>query len=95
MDAEEDPGAELPRDEGAEYVGDEDPCGDDDDPGGGEGAPDPRGADLAHVDGVHGTLYPHAQPAQHPARVQHRGVLGDGQHTPASDAGHYGHQHSA
>ena len=95
MDTEEDPGAELPRDEGAEDVGGEYPGGDDNDPGGGERPPDPRGADLAHIDRVHSALYPHAQPAQHPARVQHRGILSYGQHTPASDAGHYGEQHSA
>ena len=95
MDAKEDPGAEFPGNEGAEDVGDEDPGGDDDDPGGGERPPGARGADLAHVHRVHRALYPHAQPAQHPARVQHRGVLGDGQHTPAGDARHHRQQHGA
>ena len=95
VDPEEDPGAEFPGDEGAEDVGEEHTGRDDDDAAGRQGAAVGGGAELAHVDGVHGALHPHAEPAEHAARVQHGHVLADGHHGPARDARHYGQQHRA
>ena len=95
VDTEEDPGAEFPGDEGAEDVGEEHAGRDDDDAAGRQGAAVGGGAELAHVDGVHGALHTHAEPAEHAARVQHGHVLADGHHGPARDARHYGQQHRA